>query len=391
MTEKIIGPEIHRVSFTVDENHTPDSIRVNLYGHPWIDAVYERKIRGLTPDRELIVRYDVTVNRDAVNRDESGMNLNHENSPKNIASTIMEIGWGWYSPDPDDAEKFVMTRDSSHLPSPRGNRFPENSTVPTERKTEMKNTEFEILASMTGPQMTMAVLAVNSASLRGSPKPVTEKQIPYLKSELIFAAVNDLVNSGVLNEMGFATADSIVQNLAEDLAATAVTDPEDRTQNFLDEMKNDPVGPVDDNDDDAEFVETKTEPDNCGICGGSMADHDDMKCQIEHGGPDAGLDETEVEILILKKNFEDSAFRQGQKIETLETRIEELEGRVVRYSLRIADLKNSVQVMKISSDEIAGVAENLYQAAQGILIDKRIPASRKSEIETAVRGYEFKS
>ena len=90
----------------------------------------------------------------------------------------------------------------------------------------MKNTELEILASLTGPQKTLAVLAVNSASLRGSPRPITQAELIYLNPELILSALNDLVNSGVLNRDGFQAADSAVQAIVDDLGYAALSPAE---------------------------------------------------------------------------------------------------------------------------------------------------------------------
>lgn len=122
---------------------------------------------------------------------------------------------------------------------------------------------------------------------------------------------------------------------------------ENRTQKFLDEMKTE----------------------HCRFCGGSMDAHDDAVCERDHGGSDAG----------------------GGEIETLESEVNTLNSQAIRQNVIIADLESTIRIMKGSEIELARVAENLYQAGQGILIDPRIPTSRKSEIETAVRGYEFKS
>ncbi len=422
MTEKnytlTFHTEVPAVSPTAEE------IKINLLGHPWI-ATVETIVHSAKK-----ITLAIGVDAERISADESF-------SPDDcFVSTLMEIGWGWYTPDPDDAEKFVMTRDGSHGPSteveiesqnfyvpgvagnhaietPSERTIRKNKNVRTERKPEMKNTETEILVSLPMDQKRLAVLALTwtDLMLMDGPKPtmgITVDNFHFLKIELVCQAVSDLVVRGVLNDDLKTLADSLVQNISEDLAEAATTDHrtgaeqmpeikgtvgdpvpafqgEDRTQKFLDDMKDEPR-----DDDDL----------NCGYCGTPIASHDDAVCQRDHGGPDAGGVDPDVEILemrirILETEANDSnnqRVRQNTEFAALEastkTRIAELEDRVVRYSLRIADLKNSVQVMKNSSDEIAVTADILYQAAQGILIDKRIPTSRKSEIETAVSRYE---
>ena len=217
--------------------------------------------------------------------------------------------------------------------------------------------------------------------LMDGPKPtagITVDNIQFLKIELICQAVSDLVSRGVLNGSLETLADSLVQNISEDLAEAATTDhrtgaeqmpeikgtvgdpvpafqSEDRTQKFLDDMK--------------------AEKEICQYCGTQMGVRDDAVCHRDHGGPDAGVDEADVEILEMR-------------IRILETEAKTSNDQRVKQNTEIAVLESSLRMMRGSETELAETAEILYTAAQGILIDKRIPRSRKSEIEKAVSRYE---